>query len=85
MKLSYFTKLSHFTHVSIGLTGSPWLKRGRKAGAGGGEGAKLRLGRWAAHFGVADGRRSGRGGAGRRSTAVRQPLERQPRPNDQAQ
>ena len=52
------------------FAGSPRLKRGRKAGAGGGEGAGLRLGRWAAHFGVADGRRSGRGGAGRRFTAA---------------
>ena len=46
------------------------LQRGRKAGGDGGEGAELRLGRLAAHFGVADGRRSGRGGAGRRSTAA---------------
>ena len=46
------------------------LRRGRKAGAGRGEGAELRLGRLPAHFGVADGRRSGRGGAGRRSTAA---------------
>ena len=46
------------------------LRRGRKAGAGRGEGAELRLGRLAERFGVADGRRSGRGGAGRRSTAA---------------
>ena len=45
-------------------------KRGRKAGAGRGEGAERRLGRLAERFGVADGRRSGRGGAGRRSTAA---------------
>ena len=36
------------------------LQRGRKAGAGRGEGADLRLGRLAERFGVADGRRSGR-------------------------
>ena len=52
------------------FAGSPRLKRGRKAGAGGGEGAGLRLGRWAAHFGVANDRWSGRGGVGRRFTAV---------------
>ena len=45
-------------------------KRGRKAGAGRGEGAELRLGRLAERVVVADGRRSGRGGAGRWSTAA---------------
>ena len=52
------------------FAGAQRLQRGRKAGAGGGEGAELRLGRLAGRVVVADGRRSGRGGAGRRSTAA---------------
>ena len=65
------------TSAGVGLAwlvgrfaGAQRLQRGRKAGAGRGEGAELRLGRLAGRVGVADGRRSGRGGVGRRSTAA---------------